>query len=121
MDTTCITSVEGTLENIDIHNKNQCKVYSPLYKKPIICKFQKENLDSYKNALDRKSKVSITGEATYRRSESVPYQIVAHTLVVHNEPTTLEQIKSIRGSISNMTNKESIHNHLRKIRDEWDK
>lgn len=119
-DTTCITSVEGTVEHIDIHNKNQCKICSPLYKNPIICTFQKEKLDSYKNALDRKSKVSITGEATYRYSEAVPYQIVAHTLVVHNEPMTLAQIKSIRGSIPNMTHGKSIQDHLGEIRDEWD-
>ena len=60
------TTLEGTLEVVDIHGEYEFAIYDILNGHKIKCKFEKEMLDEVISLL--RSRVAVTGEARFSRA-----------------------------------------------------
>jgi hypothetical protein len=110
-------SVEGVLEAINLHNKNEFRIYPIVGAKVVICNFPKNKREKAKEGLEKL--VSVTGLITYRNKENFPHKIDVEDIIVYRPESELPHFYDLRGAAPNATNGLSSEDFVRKLRDEW--
>jgi hypothetical protein len=110
-------SVEGVLEAINLHNKNEFRIYPIVGAKVVICNFPQNKREDAKKGLEKL--VSVTGKITYRNKEKFPHKIDVEDIVTYPPENELPHFSDLRGAAPNATGKLSSEKFVRKLRDEW--
>lgn len=113
------STVDGKLEQINIHGTNVFKIYSLLPQmKPVECKFSQDMLEKVHLAFGRY--VSVSGECRYRPHEPFPHTVRVQELEVLPRTEDLPMLSDLQGIAPNATGGLSPEDFVRKLRDEWD-
>lgn len=110
-------SVEGVLEAINLHNKNEFRIYPIVGAKVVICNFPQNKRAEAKKGLEKL--VSVIGMITYRNKEKFPHKIDVKDIVVYPPENELPHFSDLRGVALDATGKLSSEEFVRKLRDEW--
>ena len=112
-----INTVDGKLEHINIHGKNnQFKIYDLGH--AISCYFSKDLLSSVQGALGRH--VVVSGECVYRPQVAFPYKLNVQKIRKLPKAGKLPSLSDLRGIAPNATGGKSSEDFVRELRDEWD-
>ena len=116
-----ISTVDGKLERINIHNKaNNFTIYPTLStSSSVTCKFPQELLEEVQNALG--SLVSVSGECVHPPNEILPYKIEVHEMEVLPPSEELPSLGDLFGIAPGMTGGKTPEQFVREIRDQWNK
>ncbi|HHV79053.1 MAG TPA: hypothetical protein GXX40_05505 [Firmicutes bacterium] len=109
-------SVEGRLEMVTVHEKNQFNVYDELTGHCICCYFKPELLEKVKAGL--KKRVSVSGLIRYAATGRLA-QVVAESIDVLSDDSKLPSIEEMIGVAPNITNGLPLEDYLRRLKDEW--
>lgn len=114
-----ISTVDGKLEQINIHNKaNKFTIYPTLStSSSVTCKFPQKLLGAVQNALG--SLVSVSGECVYRPDAILPYKIEVHEMEVLPPSEELPSLGDLFGIAPGMTGGKTSEQFVREIRDQW--
>ena len=116
-----ISTVDGKLEQINIHNKaNKFTIYPTLStSSSVTCKFPQKLLEEVQNTLG--SLVSVSGECVYRPDAILPYKIEVHEMEVLPPSEELPSLGDLFGIAPGMTGGKTSEQFVREIRDQWNK
>lgn len=109
-------SVKGFLEKINVHNRNECVLFTPLQNDPIFCTFPEELFASVRDALRRN--VAVTGTLFYHPDKVFPVRVHAKSIVVMPPDDSLPKLKDLKGLFKDNPNGMSAVDFVRSIRDE---
>jgi hypothetical protein len=117
-DRQCYGSVEGVLEAINLHNKNEFSIFPTIGPRKILCTFTR---DLRKQAIEGIEKmVLVSGIMSYRYKEKYPYKIaVKEPIRVYPPEEELPHLADLRGIAPDATGDLSSEEFVGKIRDEW--
>jgi len=114
-----ISTVDGRLEKINIHNeRNQFTIYKAILGYRINCKFQPIHLEKAASAVGKY--VSVFGKCKYRVGAPSPHHIDVREMEILPDSSELPSLRNLRGISPNMTAGKSPEEFVREIRDGWD-
>jgi len=115
---TCISTVDGKLEQVNIHgNTKQFKIYDLDY--VVECNFPDEMLEQVQNALGRY--VEVYGDCWFRAGKGFPYKVNVERMEVFPPSDQLPSFEDIRGIAPDATGGKSSEDFVRELRAEWGK
>lgn len=113
----CISTVDGKLEQINIHNKvKQFTIYT--FSSRVTCHFEPQLLNDVQKALGKN--VAVSGECLYRPDAAFPYKIIAREMEIFPDSKDLPSFKDIFGIAPNLTGGKTSEQFVRESRDQWD-
>lgn len=113
-----VTSVDGKLEKINIHNNvNTFTIYT--FFSPVACKFPRDLLGEVQGALG--FFVSVWGECSYRPDAAFPYKIEVKELRVLPPSNETPSMDDLYGIAPDLTGDKESEQFMRELRDEWGK
>lgn len=117
----CISTVDGKLDQINIHsNPYTCKVYPRLLKSsPITCKFDGDLLQKVRGLLG--TFVSVRGECLYRAGKAYPHEMKLRKIEKLPSGDDAPTWQDIYGIAPNITGGLSSEEFIRRQRNEWDR
>ena len=114
-----ISTVDGKLEQINIHkNANTFRIYT-FASSSVVCKFPKDMQNSVQSALGRF--VSVRGECFYRPNARFPHKINAREMEILPPAEELPSLSDLQGIAPGATGGKSSEQFVRELRDEWDR
>jgi len=114
-----ISTVDGRLEQINIHNeRNQFTIYKAILGYRINCKFQPIHLEKAASAIGKY--VSVFGKCKYRVGAPSPHHIDVRKMEILPESSELPSLRDLRGISPNIAGDKSPEEFVREIRDGWD-
>ena len=114
----CISSVEGKLEKIDIRSKNAFTIYRDLPNcPPLQCNFPPELLEQVGRAIGRY--VSVSGECVYAENANFPSRITVHEMKLLPDEKERVKLRDLQGVAPGLTGGLSSVEYVRRQRDEW--
>lgn len=113
----CHGSMQGYLEVINLHNKNEFWIFPIVGPKKLICEFPKDQREKAKMGLEKI--VLVTGEMFYRMNESFPYRIKVQDIDVYPDEDDLPHLIDLKGMAPNATGEMASEDFVRKLRAEW--
>ena len=109
-------SVSGFLEAINIHNTNRFAIYPTLGPKKIAGRFRSELRQAVKQAIG--SFVTAEGRLAYKSWAPFPHAIEAARIIPHRPDSELPSLFDLKGTIPNLTGKESSIEFVERVRNE---
>jgi hypothetical protein len=113
----CHGSMQGYLEVINLHNKNEFRIYPIVGPKVLICFFPKEQRENAKMGLEKN--VLVTGEMFYRMNEPFPYKIDVKDIEIYPDEDELPHLIDLKGMAPDATGEMASEDFVRKLRAEW--
>lgn len=115
---TCLTTVEGMLEKINIHDEADAfTIYPDVGPKKIACHFRHDLIDKAISGVRRR--VAISGLARYRKYDQFPHHIEANDIAIYGVETELASFEDLRGIAPNATGDLSSEDFVRELRNGW--
>lgn len=116
---TCYTSIEGMLEQINVHSGNNTFTIWPITgPSKITCKFPQFLENKAIDAVNRN--VLVSGDFYYRRGEHFPYKVIVDDMEVFGNEEDLPSFADIKGIAPYLTGEESSESFVARIREAWD-
>lgn len=114
----CVTSYEGELEQINLHNEaNYFYIYPYSSPDKIKCHFP---ADLYNEAIDGIGrKVCVTGRAIYNKNQNFPYLIEVKNIDLYTPESELPDWKDLLGIAPEATGGLLSEEFIRNLRNEW--
>lgn len=109
-------SVEGTLEMVSVHEKQQFNIYDALTGQCIPCYFKPELFEQVRAGLKRR--VTVRGLVRYTATGRVT-QVFAQEIHLLRDDENLPSIEEMAGVAPNITNGLPLEDYLRRLKDEW--
>ncbi len=114
----CYGSIEGMLEQINLHDgANVFHIYPEIGPRKITCHFPSRLIDDAVTALGRR--VEITGTLRYRAGAIFPHQVAVTEIKTYSLEIELPDWEDIRGRAPNATGEMSSEAFVRELRDAW--
>jgi hypothetical protein len=88
-------SVKGRIERLNIHNKNECALYSPIHDRGIECSFDTETFPEVHAALGKNS--TVLGKLKFSGRSALPEHIHITSVQIHPDDDELPTLGSLRG------------------------
>ena len=115
----CISTVQGVLEAINVHNSNNFIIYPSVGPKQISCSFKESLLPTVINAI--RKRVEVTGLTKYKKNSCWPHHIQAEKITIYPGKAELPSFDDIKGMAPNLTEGMPSEEYIRKMRDEeWE-
>lgn len=97
-------SVKGRIERLNIHNKRECALFSPIHDRGIECSFETETFPVVHAAVGKNA--TVFGKLKFSGRSALPDHILITGIDVHPEDDDLPTLESLRGLItsSNLDN-----------------
>lgn len=116
---TCLGSIEGTLEQIDLHSQKPHFTIFPLVGPTRVkCVFPERLHDDAINSLEKR--VLVTGELKYRPKAHFPHEIAVDDLIVHPIDSELPSFDALLGIAPMTEDARPSEEIIGEIRDAWD-
>ena len=114
----CITSYEGELEQINLHNGiNNFHIYPYCLPDKIKCEFPSYLADSAIDGIGRK--VCVIGKAVYTKNQHFPHTIYVKEIDVYPLENNLPDWQDLLGIAPDATGGLLSEEFIRELRDEW--
>lgn len=118
VDDECTGSIEGMLEQINLHGgANVFHIYPDVGPRKVTCHFPVKLLDDAVAAVGRR--VEISGMLRYRAGASFPHQVAVTEIEAHPFDHDLPDWDDIRGLAPDATGDLSSEDFVRELRDGW--
>jgi hypothetical protein len=118
VDEECDGSVDGMLEQINIHlGANTFHIYPAIGPRKISCSFPPALYDDAVAAVGKR--VEVNGLLRYRANTDFPHQIVARSIEIFPPESELPDWEDLRGRAPNATNGMKSEDFVRELRDAW--
>ena len=115
---TCFGSVDGMLEQINVHaDANTFTIYPEFGAKSISCHFPKDQQEKAVSAIKRR--VSVSGNMHYRKNAPFPHHIDVDHLEIYALPDDLPSLDDLRGLAPNATGGLASEDFVRELRNAW--
>jgi hypothetical protein len=115
---TCISTVEGMLEKINVHaGANVFNIYPDIGPRSLKCEFPSDLEDTALAAIKRR--VAVTGVAHYRKKSAYPHLLKATHIEIYPPEGDLASPESLRGLAPNATGERSSEDFVRERRNDW--
>ena len=119
VDDECIGSIEGNLEQINIHHgANTFHIYPDVGPRKLSCYFPASLLDDAVFAVGRR--VEVSGTMKYRRGATYPYAIAVSSIEPFPPDDELPTWEDLRGRAPDATGALSSEAFVRELRDAWE-
>ena len=109
-------SISGYLEAVNFHNTNRFTVYPNLGPKKVVGKFPAHLRSQVKDAIG--SFVTVEGKLAYKSWAPFAHAIVATEIRLHKPDDQLPTLFDLKGTMPDLTGKESSVEFIERIRDE---
>jgi len=106
-------SIRGSLDAIIVHRGHEFRVWSPKWKRPIVCRFDKSMLSEVTAHL--KQEVEVIGELN-RNPEGEPVVMNVEEFLPLEPTTTSPRIEDMRGLLSDIYGGKSLGTYLDELR-----
>jgi hypothetical protein len=115
---TCLSTIEGMLEKINVHaGANVFSIYPDIGPRSIRCKFPAELEDTALAAIKRR--VAVSGVAHYRKKSAFPHLVEATHIEIYAPDGDLADFEAIRGRAPGATGELSSEDFIRERRNVW--
>ena len=115
----CYGSVEGALEQINLHgNKQHFTIYPDIGAAKVKCIFPEKLHDDAINSIEKR--VVVSGEIFYRPKETFPHKIIVEGMIVNPPDSELPTFDDMLGIIPSFAEGIPSEKIIRENRDEWD-
>ncbi len=91
-------SVKGRIERLNIHNKNECALFSPIHDRGIECNFDTEVFQEVHAAVGRNA--TVQGRLKFSGRSALPEHIYITSVQLHPDDAELPTLGSLRGMLS---------------------
>jgi hypothetical protein len=119
VDDECEGSIEGMLEQINIHDgANTFHIYPSIGPRKLTCNFPSKLYDEAVSAVGRR--VEVTGTLRYRFGASKPHQIVVSQIEIFPPDSELPSWDDLRGRAPGATDELSSEAFVRELRNGWE-
>jgi hypothetical protein len=88
-------SFKGRIERLNIHNKNEFALYTPLSEHGVVCTFDPELFQEVRDAIGKSATVS--GKLHFHGDEGFPAHINVNSIVTNPDDDELPTLASLRG------------------------
>lgn len=88
-------SVKGTIERLNIHNRNEFALYPPGSENGINCSFDSDMFKQVHQAIDKN--VTVSGKLHFRAGAAYPSHIVVERVDIHPPDDQLPSLHSLKG------------------------
>jgi hypothetical protein len=106
-------SIRGSLDAIIVHRGHEFRVWSPKWKRPIVCRFDKSMLSEVTAHL--KQEVEVIGEL-HRNPEGEPVVMNVEEFLPLEPVATIPRIEDMRGLLSDIYRGKSLGTYLDELR-----
>lgn len=114
----CYGSIEGKLEQINIHaGINLFTIYPEFGANSIACHFDKDLTDEAIAALNMR--VCVYGNMKYRKNDPYPHHIDVQHIDIYQEVSSLPSFDDLYGIAQNIEDKRPSEEIIRELRDGW--
>lgn len=114
----CLTTVEGMLERVNVHDdKNLFTIYPDVGPPRITCRLPERLAEKGIGAIRRR--VAVSGVARFRKFAPFPHEIVADDIDVYDVDSELPSFADLLGMAPNATGDLSSEDFVRRARNEW--
>lgn len=114
----CVTSYEGELEQINLHNEaNYFYIYPYASPEKIKCNFPPELYDEAIDGIGRK--VCVSGRAIYNKNQYFPYLIDVKNIDLYPAESDLPDWNDLLGIAPDATGSLLSEEFIRELRNEW--
>lgn len=114
----CIGTVEGMLERINVHaDANIFTIYPDVGPNSITCHFPEDQIEAAVSAVKRR--VAVTGLIKYRKLTPFPYEINVSDIEIYDPEETLPSFDDLRGIAPDATGDEFAADFVARFRDGW--
>lgn len=114
----CVTTVEGVLELVNVHDgANVFTIYPSVGPTRIRCRLPESLAEKGIGAIRRR--VAVSGVAKFRKFNPYPHEIVADGLEVYDVDSQLPEWRDLFGIAPNATAELSSEDFVRQARNEW--
>ncbi|MDB5972613.1 MAG: Uncharacterized protein JWQ90_5063 [Hydrocarboniphaga sp.] len=115
----CFSTVEGTLEKINIHAEaNAFTIYPDVGAKRIACHFPPSLVDKAISAVSRR--IAVTGLCAYRKFADFPHHINVDDIEIYHSEDQLANFDDILGLAPGLTVGTTSEALIREIRNGWE-
>ena len=114
---TCLSSYEGRLEVLSIHNSLGFRIYPVVGPKSIECSFKEELLERAKESFG--AKIVVYGEASYRAGEKFPYKFKVSDFERLSQDDQLPLTMKKLHTPSKVNDGRLPEEYVRDLRDKW--
>lgn len=109
-------SVKGSLERLNLHNRNEFVLYTPIGGHSVICSFPDEQFDRVREAIRRN--VTVSGTLYFYPDTPYPHRVHVRDIEIHPPDDQLPTLKQLAGAWPDATGSLSAVDFLRARRDE---
>jgi hypothetical protein len=108
-----LASVRGSLDAIIVHSGYEFRIWSPKWKRPTVCHFDRSILDDVSAHL--KQEVEVIGEL-HRNQEGEPVRMNVEKFIPLAAAVTTPRISEMRGALSGIYGGKSLKGYLEELR-----
>lgn len=114
----CFGSIDGRLEQINVHGKNKFfTIYPDIGPDKVKCVFPTDLHNVAVGGIERR--VTVSGELKYRARAAFPHEIRVHSIDLEPSDDDLPTFNDMLGIIPDVEKDTPSEEIIRKIRDEW--
>ena len=109
-------SLTGSVEWLNIHNKNIFHIYPEFGASKVACRFPRKLKSQVIAAIDKR--VQVFGDLRYKMSDNFPYAMNVEEIEILPSDEELPTLASLRGIAPQLTGELTAYEFIRKLRDE---
>jgi hypothetical protein len=113
---TCIGTIEGMLEKINVHSDaNMFTIFPDVGPKRVACHFPPELMEVAVSSIKRR--VAVTGTMRYQKHEAFPYHVEVSHIKAYPPEAQLPSLEQLRGLAPEATGDKSSEQFIGELRD----